>query len=269
MEIDKYSAERLLSNVVKRYCQTNGIKFEAFSDDWIIKLHTKNGYKYIIGFCLDINNGAAQEVAKDKVATYQVLNNANIPAVPHHLLRAISGKVLSIENLEQTYSGTKKILLKPLRGESGQEIYACQSVNDALEIALKEPTNAWALSPQLELVNEYRCLVLNDEPILIYRKSDPSTQKNVRYFNLSKGAKANKLYEDDPLYEQLSAISISSAKTIGLKCLSVDVVQLTNGELRVLEVNGSASLEQYAKQSDEHKETAIQAYTQILKAMLV
>ena len=61
----------------------------------------------------------------------------------------------------------------------------------------------------------------------------------------------------------------NARETIGLRLCAIDLAELSSGELKVLEVNSTISMEQYAAYSAENIERAKEVYRKIIRAMFI
>ncbi|GAB3884774.1 hypothetical protein GCM10029964_046320 [Kibdelosporangium lantanae] len=68
-------------------CAEVGATITWHSDDWVAEITYPPRRVLVIGQVFPLNNAASSHVASDKVAAYQLLAAAGVPAVPHHLLR--------------------------------------------------------------------------------------------------------------------------------------------------------------------------------------
>jgi glutathione synthase/RimK-type ligase-like ATP-grasp enzyme len=102
--------------------------------------------------------------------------------------------------------------------------------------------------------------MLDGEVLLAFEKQEPVLQDGIPMFNLRLGAKA---VDCDPS-EEIISLASNTQKTLGLRLTTVDIVELENGELKVLEVNDGFSLEHYMKQDAHNVENARHVYDAII-----
>ena len=110
---------RTIVETVRRAAERHGIAYTTYSDDWIIVLE-KNGRRHIIcGYAFGINTDAASSLADDKVATYQLLEAAGLPAIPHYLLSTVVDPGVDTSMLSALLSEHSDLVIKPLKGSRG------------------------------------------------------------------------------------------------------------------------------------------------------
>jgi len=165
-----------------------------------------------------------------------------------------------------------------------------------------------SLSPYYEIDVEYRIVVLSDEPVLIFVKRKPSItgdgkstlsellekipsmnlskliELEKKYgldsipaqgqviglgwqHNLSTGAKAE-LVEDEDLKQKLIAIALQAAQCIQIQFGSVDIAQLSDGSLKVIEINGAVATEKFASSGEQQYQMAKSIYKKVLMKVL-
>jgi len=265
MQTGPYIADRLMPRMVADYAGRSGVEFQSFSDEWVLKLKRGDTTRWIIGYKFDINRSAAGEVAQDKVATYAALRAADIDAVPHYLVRSLPRELIHIKELHDVL-GDIPVVAKPLEGTSGRDVIRFGSLDDALAMIRESGEPAWAVSPHVDIQAEYRLIMLSGELLLMYEKTQPTFRGELKLFNLSFGAIAADI-TGDSFRERLLAIAKEVMQATALSLAAVDVARLSDGSLRVLEVNDGISMEHYARQSDEYKKRATSVYDTIVAAM--
>ena len=265
MQTGPYVTNRLMPKLVAAYCQRSGIDFQAFSDDWVLRLTRNDTIRWIVGNKFDVNRSGAGEVAQDKVATYAVLEAVGIEAIPHYLVRSLPLELIHVENLHQMLDGMP-VVAKPLEGTSGRDVVRFETVDEALAMIKSSGEPAWAVSPHIDLQAEYRLIMLEDTVMLTYEKSQPTFRGDLKLFNLGYGAVAIDIADAD-LLTQLSSIARKVMKATALRVAAVDIVRKLDGSLQVLEVNDGISMEHYARQSQAYETRATTVYDAIVAAM--
>jgi len=292
-------------------CGEEGIGIESFSYNWAHRLTRDGVTKYIVGYQFPLNNASSKEICQDKVLTYGILSDAGVPAVLHIFLpskgsysgmdredfRGIAGVMLKKDG---------KVIVKDNSGTGGNRVFLVSTLEEfdsALDQIFLGAYGA-ALSPFLEIEEEYRVTMLGEEPLLTIRKQRAyvtgdgestlralagKTEKNQRYLNkmteeqlASVPEKGERVYltwkhnlgqggvgiiEEDP--EVLGAvhpIAKAAVRTLGTGFVSVDVVRV-NGRYQVLEVNGGVMMEHLSGQDERCRACAKYAYTRAIRTM--
>ena len=191
------------------------------------------------------------------------------------------------------------IVIKPNDGTCGHNVFNVTDINDIDKILDKLFVNNYSISmcPFYNIKNEYRVIMLEGENKLLYAKYLPIVtgdgNKTIRqlllefnydYFidklkdskydrilaneekfeytwkyNLSQGSIAKKL-NDKLLESELVKIAKQVCDEINLKFGSIDIVQTTNNNLFVLEVNSGVMLENYIRLNPDEYITAKNIY---------
>ncbi len=265
MQTGPYIAERLMPQTIAAYCQEMGIDFQAFSDEWVLRLGKNAICRWVVGYRFDLNQSAASELAQDKVASYAALTASDIVAVPHYLVRSLPHELIHVANLHSLLDG-QSVVVKPLDGTGGRAVERFETLSQALQMIRGVDEPAWAVSPYYDLRAEYRLIMLDNEALLIYEKTQPTYRGNLKLFNLGHGAIAKEV-ADDILRTQLITIAQRVMRAMSLRLAAVDIVRMADGALWVMEVNDGICMEHYARQSVPCKERAAGIYEAIIGAM--
>lgn len=178
------------------------------------------------------------------------------------------------------------IVIKPNDGTCGKNVFNVTDVNE-IDIVLDKiflKNYSISMCPFYKIKHEYRAIMLDGENKLLYTKYLPIVtgdgNKTIRQllldfnydyfidkledskydkvlpknktfeynwkFNLSQGSIAKKL-TDKLLQDRLIKIAKQVCKEINLKFGSIDMIETTNNELLVLEVNSGVMLENYIR----------------------
>lgn len=258
MQSGEYVADRWMVGLIKELCHERSVDVRCFSDDWVIRLQKGDSVNFVIGYKFGINTAAAAAIAQDKVATYELLEADSIAAVSHYLART----KVTAEVGWRTHAG-EKFVVKPLVGTSGHSVRLFSDVSRADEWMQRSGIEAWAVSPYVEIANETRLVMLDGAVLLAYAKS-PVEVQGLRMFNLGKGAVAQDIAPSQT-YVQLAIRAMSAT---GLRLAAIDIVELTDGSVRVLEINEGIMMEHYMRQSPENKQRAREVYSRIIDAMV-
>ena len=233
------------------------------SDGWVIRLEKGMALRWVLGYQFDVNAAAASAVAQDKVATHEALKQAGVPSVEHTLVRVLPSQVFPAKLLAGQFPGP--FVLKPLDGTGGRGVQKVASVREAEKIVNEAGEMAWAASPLYDIAAEYRVIMLDGTPLVMYEKTKPAIEHGLRYFNLGKGAvPADILTEDTGA--ALEALARQACGALSLRLASVDIARI-DGALCILEINDGIMMEYYARHSERYKKNAALAYDAILLTM--
>lgn len=177
-----------------------------------------------------------------------------------------------------------------------------------LEKMFKEGFPLVVVCPYIDIKYEYRAVYLDDEVIYLYKKEKPyvigdgikslseliekkketaeieiqiDKNLNLKYVpkrdekiviswkhNLSGGAGAIKITEDDEKYDEIVTLAKNAAKSIGIKFASVDIIEeKENNELSVMEINGSVCMNKFTELVENGYEIAKGIYSKAIDKM--
>jgi glutathione synthase/RimK-type ligase-like ATP-grasp enzyme len=259
----EYIIDRWMPAAILRACNEFGYTHTTFSDDWIVHIESNERSRWVFGYGFDLNPYAAAQNANDKVATYQVLSAAGVAALPHLLIRP---QILTDEyvNSLRTELEGNEIIVKPLTGTSGDGITRHGSVDEALEHIRTKERPDWCMSPLVTIRNEKRLFMLDGELLVSYDKTMPVTIDGIIYYNLGKGAHA---VISEPSDDELS-LARRALSVLGLRVAAVDIITLTDGSQKIIEVNTGITMEHFMRQSEEYKEIGYGVYKKIVARMM-
>ena len=240
---------RIFVDAVRRYCRAHGIACEVKSDGWLIVMERAGRRRFAFGYDVGLNSAMAHRLATDKSATSEVLAFAGIACIPHTpFLSPKLGKHVTPEGSRDVMLGLLRahpqgLVLKPNDGTSGRSVFRVtreaeldHAASDILSSHL-----SLAISPYVEIEEEVRVILLDDVPQVVYRKQRGSDWRH----NLDFGARPV-LLEHGEARDASVTIAIASAKAIGIRFASIDVVHV-EGEWKVLEINSGVMMEALGK----------------------
>jgi len=175
------NSERIFVDAVKRYCARHDILIEIRSQGWLIVMQRGSQRHFALGYDLGLNSAIAHRIANDKGATAEVLAISGIPCVPHivfvnpklgeHVAPSGSRQAM-LELLEKHPEG---LVVKPNEGTSGRSVFRV-STRPGLERAVAEIFSSHltlAISPFVEIEDELRVVVIDEDPLVVYSKDRP------------------------------------------------------------------------------------------------
>ena len=256
-------AERIFVDAVRRYCRAHGIACEVKSQGWLIVMERDGRRRFAFGYDVGLNSAMAHRIATDKSATSDVLAFSGIACIPHtpflspklgeHVAPAGSRDAM----LGLLHAHPQGLVLKPNEGTSGRSVFRVTREAE-LDHAVSEIFSSHlslAISPYVEIEEEVRVILLDDVPHVVYRKQRGSDWRH----NLDIGARPV-LLEHGEARDASVTIAIASAKAIGIRFASIDVVHV-EGEWKVLEINSGVMMETLGR---HHPELVHAAYTAAL-----
>lgn len=198
------------------------------------------------------------------------------------------------------------IVIKPNEGTCGKSVYYITNLNEIDDVLDKMFDKNFSISmcPFYNIEHEYRTIMIDGEPELLYSKHLPLVigdgkktirelliEFNPKYFenkledleyerilekdekfqyswkfNLSQGSIAKKVIDTD-LAERIINIAKKVCKEINLKFGSVDIIQTTDNELYVLEVNSGLMMNNYINLMPDGYMTAKSIYKKAIERM--
>lgn len=257
MKEGQYITDRWMEKILAAIANEQGIALQSHSGGWVNVLQKGERTGTFFGYKTSLNDSAAAGIANDKVATYDVLSAAGIPAVPHYLVRS---KADSTYHWNHDIEG--EFVAKPLNGTSGHGVKSCRSRREAEKYMRTSGIAAWAVSPFADIAREVRVVVLDGRVLVSYEKL-PVEKESLRMFNLGLGAKAANI----SLSSENGELARRAMTATGLRLAAVDIVQVGE-EWQVLEVNDGIMMENYMRQTAEHRSVGRGVYADIVAAML-
>lgn len=258
MQTGEFIVHREMVGIIRDICKERGIEFAGYSDDWLLELKKANKKWRVLGYKFSLNDAVSSSIAGDKVATHILLESVGIPSVKHELLRP---KIT--DKQKESLLSWDKIVMKPLDGSGGHGVRLFNQVDYAIEWIESTGHPAWAASPFLDIVREIRFVLLDQKPLIVYEKQ-PVLIDGMKMFNLGLGATPKDIEPDTKLIH----LAAQAQAALGLRLSAVDVIETTEGESLILEINSGFMMEHYIRYSPEHKARAINAYRKIIDAVI-
>lgn len=264
--------ERNITKIIKELALKMEIEVCFLSNDWIIKFNKNEKTSYVFGYDWEINSATTHILTKDKSACYEILTSFNIPAIEHKLFlnseikNHISDDGVWNEIIAYARKNDYNVVCKSNTGSGGNEVFKVKNQKE-LEYFLGllfVKNKTVCLSPFYDIENEYRVILLDQEPLLIYSKQKPHvigdnqhnvlelilknqlgtnisdfnlTSSELLYIpnsdekfelswkhNLAKGAK-HKIVEDLELKNTLCNLAIKTAKALNLRLGAIDIIE--------------------------------------------
>lgn len=302
-------------NILSEVCKEEGIKEEKLSFDWITKLTKGDKVHYAVRNQFDINSSTSTLIAGDKYATYSVLRNHEIPICEHQIvfnpkLREDYYDENFIIGIKMLLKENRFIVIKGNNSFGGREVFKVSSFDDAINVIHKlfnENVSSVSVCPYMDLKNEYRCIYLDGEILLMYEKSKPVIQGNgkntvqelINYYidendgefydvsvedvdvnyipkdgeEINIGWKFNLEQGGTPRildineHKDIETLALKAAKAIGITFSSVDVAESKDGSLSIMEINGSVCMTKFSCISKNGFNITKEIYRKVLKKL--
>ncbi len=218
------------------------------------------------GHILGLNVDVAAEIAKDKVATYQVLAAAGVGAIAHYLLSTVINPEIDRCLLERLLKEHTELVIKPLKGSGGQLVGHFHDTDSILMYAAQANEREWAASPFVDIARELRLIVFDGKVCMAYEELRPAVTNGLKFFNLSSDGDVRAL-EPASLRQDIISLAERSLQAVGLRFGAVDVVIDTRGAAQVLEVNSRPALGHFAERSAVNKELVLDFYELVIGSL--
>lgn len=257
--------------ILEEICQEDGIRLTLLSSDWMVQLDKGDVRRRILGHKFDLNPAASSLVADDKYATYEVLRHNQVPIIDHSIIYEDTNHEPyalgrnSLEYVLEFFEAHKKhIVIKPNLGQCGNYVYQITSP-DQIAPALKKifhHSMSASLCPFYYIRHEYRVIMLDGEERLSYQKNLGSGWK----FNLCHGATAQPI-QDEIMHQCIVNLAKRATEALNLRFCSVDVIDTTDHELLIMEVNSGVMTENYLKQYPDQRSQVKAIYRDAIQKM--
>lgn len=280
---------QVLVKALKEICLEENINLVSFSKDWIFKLEKNNKVQYITGFKFPNNVMSTAEICNDKVGLCTVLNHYDIPCVTHIPVFETDFSNIPKSYFEKLLAESGKVVVKENKGTCGRNIFICSTLSDILNniTNLFKTEHVVALSPYYKINVEYRIIMLNHKPEIIYGKKiksvvgngysnikDLCNAQNIstefldetflnyipkkeekaylsKFHNLSKYGEYFDVEDEDIIFK-LTKIAKKATTSMDLNFCSVDIVDTKEG-LKILEINSGVMAEKYGENVNYEK----------------
>ena len=299
--------------IIQEICNEENIKYKFLSKEYVIMLEKDGKTRFISGYKFDLNSHGIGLVADDKFALYEVLSEKKIPIIEHKIVYNKTNKndyAIGCNTYEYVKEYFKKnnnsIVVKPNDGTCGKNVFHITNLDEVDIILDKEFASNYSISicPFYNIKHEYRVIMLDKEPQLLYAKYLPIVKgdgkKTIREllvefnqdyfidkledskfdkilaeneefqynwkFNLSQGSIAKKV-DDNILSEKIINLARKVCDEINLKFGSVDIIQTTNDDLLVLEVNSGVMMDNYIRLMKDGYITAKNIYRNAIEKL--
>jgi glutathione synthase/RimK-type ligase-like ATP-grasp enzyme len=175
------NSQRIFVDAIKKYCAAHGIGIEIRAQGWLIIMQRGARRHLAFGYDVGLNSAIAHRIANDKAATAEVLQACGVACVPHTLF--LNPKMNEYIPPQRSWEAMLALLrenpdgvvVKPNEGTSGDSVFKVSTEPD-LELAVQRIFSSslgLAVSPYLDIENEVRVILIDDHPLVVYRKQRP------------------------------------------------------------------------------------------------
>ncbi|MBR0716364.1 RimK-like protein [Bradyrhizobium liaoningense] len=280
--------ERIFVQAIRHYCARHDIDIDVRADGWLIAMRRGPQRHFAFGYDIGLNSAIAHRLANDKSAAAEVLALSGVPCIPHRLF--IDPKLVPAPGAEEMMrallaDNQQGLVLKPNEGTAGRLVIRVTNARE-LQLAVEKiftSSQALVISPFVDIEEEVRVILLEETPMVVYRKERPSVTGDGTHtlrelaratalearlgdvapdaldaivpagerrilnwrHNLDAGARPV-LIEDGDVRTACVAIAIAAARAIGIRFASIDIVR-TGGAWKVLEINSGVMMEALGK----------------------
>ncbi len=287
--------------VIKEICNELNIDYKTISKDWITILEKDEKIHYIVGYKFDLNGNGISRIMDDKYAFYELVKLYNFPIIEHNIIFKNYDKK-EIETLFCKYN--KEVVIKINTGTCGKDVYKINKIEELFKLLDDLLNNNFSLSlcPYVNIKNEYRVILLDDEVLLTYGKIKPVVygdgkrsikdlliEFNPYFFNKidnlpQKILKTNEFYEyswkfnlsqgampflevDDKIKKKIIKEGLKIAKKLNLRFCSLDFVIDDNDNLLLMEANSGVMMDNFIKIIPNGRDIAKDIYRKAINKM--
>lgn len=235
--------------------------------DWVLVLEKDKRTIQLVGYDWSVNSATSQLIARDKTACYELLKCNDVPAIEQKLfLRPDEGRYINMENIDDELQHNAiafnyPVVCKPNNGTAGRGVYQCRNKEELIEKTqlLFKTYRSIAVSPFYEFEYEYRVIILDQKPLMVYRKERSETSWQ---HNLSHGSRARVVdLKDVP--ENILYLAINATQAIGITLAAADIADCKDFP-RIIEINSGISFEYFARQGNQEYKIAEMVYEAIV-----
>lgn len=287
--------------VIKEICKELNIDYKTISKDWITILEKDEKVHYIVGYKFDLNGNGISRIMDDKYAFYELVKLYKFPIIEHNIIFKNYDKK-EVETLFCKYN--KEVVIKINTGTCGKDVYKVNKIEELFKLLDDLLNNNFSLSlcPYVNIKNEYRVILLDDEVLLTYGKIKPVVygdgKKSIKdlliefnpyYFNKidnlpKKILKTNEFYEyswkfnlyqgampfleiDDKIKKKIIKEGLKIAKKLNLRFCSLDFVIDDNDNLLLMEANSGVMMDNFIKIIPNGMDIAKDIYRKVINKM--
>ena len=172
-----------IEKLITACCQAEGITCTYLSRGWVARLEKNGQIRFLVGYKFDANRHGAGLIADDKYATYEILKNAGVAIIQHHIVYAPDNTEAYarganyweyVQKLWLEYD--QRVVLKPNNGTLGEGVTKVTTLDKLRETYKKLSARYFSLSlcPLLDAVREHRVVIYRGQAQIHYTKFLPT-----------------------------------------------------------------------------------------------
>lgn len=175
------AGRQVFLQLIREACQELGYSMRSMAQDWLIRIQHRERVQFIVGYNFGLNPDASAKLCQDKSATASVLADADLPHVPHQLFHnrwEYAAPLGQWPDMQSFLARHQQIVIKPNEGSSGQDVFRIDQPTPMEQVVyqLFQKYPSISFSPYVPIQEEYRLLVLDQVPRLVYRKQRPQLE---------------------------------------------------------------------------------------------
>lgn len=256
--------------LIDEICKEKGIDEKILSFGFIRELKKNGKICHIVDEAFDLNPAGSFLIVNDKYACFEVLENNGVNSLKHYMIFNPEGRMKNVPKIDEEVDkaiekyGTK-LVVKANDSSEGQEVYLVNGRQEAIskiEDIFSRHFLSLSICPFEEIEAEYRVICLDGEILCLYKKIAKGWKHN-----LSQGAKIVVDVENDDKIDEVKDLALRAFKAVNARFVSVDISQKSNGEIFVMEINGSVCMNKFIENAPNGKEIAKKVYGKALDKM--
>ncbi len=250
---DEYGDFLVVTIGVKEYFFTN--TRTPFNNESVASVCLNKVYSYML---------LKDELAMPKTKSYidPLAAESLQKYVTHTSVREIVADIVS--------SFTFPVVLKMNAGSQGRHVYkadTARKLTSSIKAIFNQRQRNYDFSvlvqPYIEIVHEYRVLVLDGEIVLLYEKV--VTEKNDNLSPLHNESGKAVIIEDATVYEKIRSIIADSPRLQAMRWLGLDIAQDATGDWWIIELNSHPGFSYFIR--DNGIESLVPVYTAMLQKL--
>lgn len=241
---DQWQHRRIFTDLLDSICHEERVNITWLSSLWVARLEKNGKVRYIYAYSFPLNDAIGAAIARDKVATYEVLKSGDVAAVEHRLLRFQPDSQVQETVKKMLPNPVFPLVIKPCDKGGGLDVCKVQTSQELTKAMtyMSAHYSSVAVAPFEEIIDEYRVVLLDGQPCIVFRKR---RQNGEWRHNLLFGALPEKM-EAGQLRDELISLAQETMEFLGLRFAAVDIIT-TSQTTKVMEVNAGFSLSQLSK----------------------
>jgi len=261
-------------------CDALGISYVSADEYGDFLVVTIGGKEYFFtNTRTPFNNESVASVCLNKIYSYMLLKD-ELP-MPHtksyidpHAVEALQKYVThaTVDDIvaDITKSFAFPVVLKMNAGSQGRHVYKVET-SRKLTRSIKAIFNprqqnydfSVLVQPYIEIVHEYRVLVLDGDIVLLYEKV--VTEKNDNLSPLHNGSGKAVRIDDSAIYEKIRSIIAGSPRLGQMRWLGLDIAEDASGEWWIIELNSHPGFSYFIR--DNGTEPLVPIYATMLEKL--